>query len=83
MAYAIRTYGDPVLKTKAAEITDVDGKLVRLVNDMIVGADDDSSFVFQCIEIADGTRDIDVGQAVSFRLLPRFGAFQAGAIEKR
>jgi CspA family cold shock protein len=50
---------------------------------MIVGADDDSSFVFQCIEIADGTRDIDVGQAVSFRLLPRFGAFQAGAIEKR
>jgi peptide deformylase len=34
MAYAIRTYGDPVLKTKAAEITDVDGKLVRLVNDM-------------------------------------------------
>jgi len=34
MAYSIRTYGDPVLKTKAAEITDVDGKLVRLVNDM-------------------------------------------------
>jgi hypothetical protein len=50
---------------------------------MIVGADDDSSFVFQCIEIADGTRDIDVGRAVSFRPLPRFGAFQAGAIEKR
>ena len=49
---------------------------------VIVGADD-QSFVFQCIEIADGTRDIDVGQAVSFRLLPRFGAFQAGAIEKR
>ena len=48
----------------------------------IVGADD-SSFVFQCIEIADGTRDIEVGQAVSFRPLPRFGAFQAGAIEKR
>ena len=34
MAYSIRTYGDPVLKTKAAPITDVDGKLVRLVDDM-------------------------------------------------
>ena len=34
MAYAIRTYGDPVLKTKAAPITDVDGKLARLVDDM-------------------------------------------------
>ncbi len=34
MAYAIRTYGDPVLKTKAAPVTDVDGKLVRLVDDM-------------------------------------------------
>ncbi len=34
MAYSIRTYGDPVLKSKAAPITDVDGKLVRLVDDM-------------------------------------------------
>ncbi len=34
MAYSIRTYGDPVLKSKASPITDVDGKLVRLVNDM-------------------------------------------------
>lgn len=34
MAYAIRTFGDPVLKSKAAPITDVDGKLVRLVDDM-------------------------------------------------
>src|SRR5215213_4938224 len=34
MAYSIRTYGDPVLKTKAAPITDVDGKLVRLVDEM-------------------------------------------------
>jgi len=34
MAYSIRTFGDPVLKSKAAEITDVDGKLVRLVDDM-------------------------------------------------
>lgn len=41
------------------------------------------SFAFHCIEIADGTRTIGVGQAVTFRPLARFGAFQAGAIEKR
>ncbi len=34
MAYEIRTFGDPVLKSKAAPVTDVDGKLVRLVDDM-------------------------------------------------
>jgi peptide deformylase len=34
MAYRIRTYGDPVLKSKAAPVTDIDGKLVRLVNEM-------------------------------------------------
>jgi peptide deformylase len=27
-------YGDPVLKSKAARVTDIDGKLVRLVDDM-------------------------------------------------
>ena len=34
MAYKIRTYGDPVLKTKAAEVTDINGKIARLVDDM-------------------------------------------------
>ena len=34
MAYSIRTFGDPVLKTKAAEVIDIDGKLVRLVEEM-------------------------------------------------
>ncbi len=34
MAYSIRTFGDPVLKSKAAPITEVDGKLIRLVDDM-------------------------------------------------
>ena len=33
--YTIRVFGDPVLKQRAAEITDVDGKLVRLVDDMV------------------------------------------------
>ncbi|MEP7114316.1 MAG: peptide deformylase [Ilumatobacteraceae bacterium] len=34
MAYQIRTYGDPVLKTKAAQVADIDGKIARLVDDM-------------------------------------------------
>jgi peptide deformylase len=34
MAHAIRTFGDPVLKAEAAPVTDVDGKLVRLVDEM-------------------------------------------------
>jgi peptide deformylase len=34
-AFAIRTYGDPVLRQRAAEVTDIDGNLRRLVEDMI------------------------------------------------
>ncbi len=34
MSYEIRTFGDPVLKSKAAAVTDVDGKIARLVDDM-------------------------------------------------
>ncbi|MCU0261797.1 MAG: peptide deformylase [Ilumatobacteraceae bacterium] len=34
MAHAIRTYGDPVLKSAAAAVADIDGKLVRLVDEM-------------------------------------------------
>ena len=34
--YSIRLFGDPVLKQKAAEITNVDGSLARLAEDMIV-----------------------------------------------
>jgi peptide deformylase len=34
MSYTIRTYGDPVLKSKALPVTDVDGKVIRLVDDM-------------------------------------------------
>jgi peptide deformylase len=32
--YEIRVFGDPVLKQRAAEVVDVDGALVRLVDDM-------------------------------------------------
>lgn len=34
MAYEIRTFGDPVLKTAAAEVSDINGKIARLVDDM-------------------------------------------------
>jgi peptide deformylase len=33
--YEIRVIGDPVLKQAAADVTDIDGKLVRLVDDMV------------------------------------------------
>jgi len=34
-AYDIRIIGDPVLRQKARDVTDIDGALVRLVDDMI------------------------------------------------
>ena len=34
MSYKIRTYGDPVLKSRAAPVDNVDGKIIRLVDDM-------------------------------------------------
>ena len=34
MSAPIRVFGDPVLKTKAAPVADIDGKAVRLVDDM-------------------------------------------------
>jgi peptide deformylase len=35
VAYEIRTFGDPVLKSKASEVADIDGKLVRLADEML------------------------------------------------
>jgi peptide deformylase len=34
MAYTIRVFGDPVLKAEAAPVTEIDGKVARLVDDM-------------------------------------------------
>lgn len=33
--FEIRTFGDPVLRRRASEVTDIDGSLVRLVDDML------------------------------------------------
>lgn len=35
MAATIRTYGDPVLKSRATPVTEVDGKVIRLVDEML------------------------------------------------
>jgi cold shock CspA family protein len=48
----------------------------------VIVAADGHAFAFHCIEIVDGTRTIEAGQVVTFRPLPRFGAFQAGAVGK-
>ena len=34
MSFEIRTYGDPVLKTQAQQVTEINGKVARLVDDM-------------------------------------------------
>ncbi|MEI8239265.1 MAG: peptide deformylase [Actinomycetota bacterium] len=34
MSYEIRTYGDPVLKTKASPVTEINGKVAQLIDDM-------------------------------------------------
>src|SRR5688572_25161203 len=34
-AYTIRLYGDPVLEQRAADVTAIDGALVRLCDDMV------------------------------------------------
>jgi CspA family cold shock protein len=45
-----------------------------------VRADDGASFPFHCIEIADGSRDIEVGAAVQFTLLGKLGRYEAAGI---
>jgi hypothetical protein len=46
MAYQIRTYGDPVLKSKASEVSDINGKIARLVDDMF---DNNAGLVYMSV----------------------------------
>lgn len=39
-----------------------------------------AKIMFHCIEIADGSRQIEVGAPVVFRLMRRFGGFEAAAV---
>jgi cold shock CspA family protein len=47
-----------------------------------ITAADGQEVPFHCTQIADGTRTIEVGQAVRFELLPKLGRYEATAIEK-
>jgi cold shock CspA family protein len=48
----------------------------------IVRSDDGVDYRFHAIEVLDGTRAVEPGQAVIFQPLPKFGRFQAGRIRK-
>jgi cold shock CspA family protein len=41
---------------------------------------DGARYPFHCIEIADGTRDIEVGTAVTFELLGKLGRYEAARV---
>lgn len=48
----------------------------------VVEADDGTRLQFHCIEIADGTRDIPVGQPVTFGTLHKLGRTEAAAVTR-
>ncbi|MGB8861232.1 MAG: hypothetical protein WCC60_18385 [Ilumatobacteraceae bacterium] len=48
-----------------------------------VERDDGAHFSFHCIELSDGTRSIEVGVPVTFRLLCKLGRYQAADIARR
>jgi hypothetical protein len=39
-------------------------------------------YLFHCAEIVDGTRDINIGESVSFVVAHRFGHVEASEVEK-
>ncbi|MEM9040403.1 MAG: peptide deformylase [Actinomycetota bacterium] len=64
MSLRIRTYGDPVLKSKAQPVANVDGKVIRLVDDMFDSlADSGNGIALAAPQIGVGKRvvvwDID------------------------
>jgi cold shock CspA family protein len=48
-----------------------------------VSTSDDTAYEFHCIEIADGSRSIEVGLDVSFYLLAKLGRYEAANIRPR
>jgi cold shock CspA family protein len=64
----------------------VAGRVVGFDGDVGLGeveSDDGTRYRFHCIEIADGTRTIEVGTAVEFTTLAKFGRYEAAAIRRR
>lgn len=47
-----------------------------------VERDDGQRFQFHCIELADGSRTIDVSTAVTFELLCKLGRYEASAVTR-
>lgn len=47
-----------------------------------VTGDDGRSYLFHVVEIADGTRTVDIGQPVVFHPLPKIGVVEAGRLLK-
>ena len=45
-----------------------------------VTADDGTPYLFHCVEIADGSRTIAVGAAVTFERLPKLGRYEASRL---
>ena len=45
-----------------------------------ITGDDGESYAFHCTQIADGTRTIEVGVAVTFELRPRLGRYEASEV---
>ncbi len=74
MSAPIRVFGDPVLKTKAAPVADIDGKAVRLVDDMF-----DSLYDCEQRARAGGSADrgAEAGRRVGLRGRPA-GDLQSG-----
>jgi cold shock CspA family protein len=48
-----------------------------------VESEDGQVYLFHCVEIADGTRTIDVGAAVEFELMLKLGRFEASRLRPR
>jgi cold shock CspA family protein len=48
-----------------------------------VAAGDGAVHLFHCVEIADGTRTIDVGAEVEFDVMVKFGADEAANLRPR
>lgn len=64
----------------------VAGTVVEFDDDVGLGAveaDDGTRYPFHCIEIADGTRTIEIGTAVEFTTLAKLGRYEAASIHPR
>ena len=72
--YRIRHYGGPVLKQVAKEVTDIDGALVRLVEDMLETMYDEPGLGLAAPQVGVRKRlfvyDLEEGEAPSVLINP-------------